>query len=105
MNGRILGFHRLARCPKWTPASIRSFTCTMATHCPPDPAWGPRLTVSGRTQPPRSYLVVGIEGEKVNRSKAAEGRQSISRGNRAARPLLLRRGDPPKIVRRRRLIE
>src|SRR5205823_2487339 len=20
---------------KWTPASIKSFTCTMATHCPP----------------------------------------------------------------------
>src|SRR6266487_1206592 len=35
MYGRILGFQRLARCPKWTPASIKSFTCTIATHCPP----------------------------------------------------------------------
>src|SRR5262249_25311687 len=37
MYGRILGFQRLARCPKWTPASIKSFTWTMATHCPPFP--------------------------------------------------------------------
>src|SRR5262249_48629777 len=40
MYGRILGFQRLARCPKWTPASIKSFTWTMATHCPPFPFWG-----------------------------------------------------------------
>src|SRR5437588_12890156 len=42
MYGRIFGFQRLARCPKWTPASIRSFTWTMATHCPPAPrrVWG-----------------------------------------------------------------
>jgi hypothetical protein len=26
MYGRILGFHRLVRCPKWTPASSISFT-------------------------------------------------------------------------------
>ena len=26
MYGRILGFQRLARWPKWTPASINSFT-------------------------------------------------------------------------------
>src|SRR5262245_32308069 len=39
MYGRIFGFQRLARCPKWTPASIRSFTWTMATHCPPGPSW------------------------------------------------------------------
>ena len=26
MYGRILGFQRLARCPKWTPASTKSFT-------------------------------------------------------------------------------
>src|SRR5262249_41506590 len=37
MYGRILGFQRLARCPKWTPASIKSLTCTMATHCSPAP--------------------------------------------------------------------
>src|SRR5579884_1536524 len=37
MYGRIFGFHRLARCPKCTSASIRSFTWTIATHCPPAP--------------------------------------------------------------------
>src|SRR5438552_4009789 len=42
MNGRILGFHRRARCPKWTPASIRSLTWTIATHCPPAPKAGNR---------------------------------------------------------------
>src|SRR6187549_1504017 len=34
MYGRIFGFQRLARCPKWTPASISSFTCTIATQYP-----------------------------------------------------------------------
>src|SRR5437588_3104812 len=53
MYGRIFGFHRLARWPKWTPASISSFTWTMATHCPPV---GParRFVSSGR-----SHLLVG----------------------------------------------
>lgn len=31
MYGRILGFHRLVRCPKWTPASMRSCTTMLAT--------------------------------------------------------------------------
>src|SRR5262245_40679729 len=35
MKGRIFGFQRLARCPKCTPASIKSFTCTTATQHPP----------------------------------------------------------------------
>src|SRR5438067_938388 len=37
MNGRILGFQRLARCPKWTPDSMSSCTCTIATQDPRAP--------------------------------------------------------------------
>src|SRR5689334_9332762 len=35
MNGRIFGFQRLARWPKCTPDSIKSWTCTIATQHPP----------------------------------------------------------------------
>src|SRR5437588_12763750 len=51
MYGRILGSQRLARCPKWTPASIRSFTWTMATHCPPARRRIRRFAVMQHTRP------------------------------------------------------
>src|SRR3712207_2454243 len=59
MYGRILGFHRLALCPKWTPASIKSFTWTMATHCPPArrPVHEVGDTVHYAPPPPRGGVV------------------------------------------------
>ena len=36
MYGRILGFHLLVRCPKWTPESRISLTTISDTLCSPD---------------------------------------------------------------------
>src|SRR5262249_53888652 len=65
MNGRILGFHRLARWPKWTPASIRSFTWTIATHCPPAPKVGKRGNLGGHD----TLAVLPIVGFPPTRGK------------------------------------
>src|SRR4051794_24072451 len=61
MYGFIFGFHRLARCPKWTPASIRSLTAS-ATKLHPFPREnsGPR----SRDQESRATVLGGIESVK-----------------------------------------
>src|SRR3989442_1052825 len=75
MNGRILGFQRLARCPKWTPASIRSLTWTIATHGPPAPKaghhwelWGRReMTILVRPPPRGKGAIVPAPAGRVKR--------------------------------------
>src|SRR5215831_20521691 len=80
MYGRILGFQRLARCPKWTPASIRSFTWTMATHCPPAPRRQNGLEVVGyqRTSSSSWYASPCNKGEEGHRStRRGEGQMGF----------------------------
>src|SRR5260370_12929104 len=72
MYGGIWGFQRLAGCPKWTPASIRSFTWTMATHCPPIPSrekarFRSAPNARARVPPPLKgkKAIVAAEGDRV----------------------------------------
>src|SRR3954453_2782676 len=83
MYGRILGFQRLARCPKWTPASIRSFTWTMATQCPPAPGRevGDGNGVRERS-PRRSWRCLPFdEGEEGHRSTGRPSGKEVARQN------------------------
>src|SRR5438132_7350678 len=89
MYGRIFGFQRLALCPKWTPASIKSFTWTMATHCPPFPLWGVevRKNRTERFRPPSWHK----GGKGYRSSRGGEG-QRISCKKGASAPLHLADG-------------
>src|SRR3954464_4089194 len=61
MYGFIFGFHRLARCPKWTPAAIRSLTAsTTKRHPSPRENSGPRP----RDAAPRATVLRGGESVK-----------------------------------------
>src|SRR5262249_38494477 len=85
MYGRIFGFQRLARCPKWTPASIKSLTCTMATHCPPIPCRGfngCRDGKRGKLAPPapcvgRHPAHPEYQGARVKKVIVARGRTTV----------------------------
>src|SRR5690242_4029219 len=58
MYGFIFGFHRLARCPKCTPASIRSLTASATKRHPfPRENSGPR----SRDREPRATVLGGFE--------------------------------------------
>src|SRR3954447_9233894 len=61
MYGFIFGFHRLARCPKCTPASIRSLTASATKRHPfPRENSGPR----SRDREPRATVLGGIHSVK-----------------------------------------
>src|SRR4051812_34430812 len=64
MYGFIFGFHRLARCPKWTPASIRSLTASATKfYLFPRENSGPR----SRDGKPRATVLREIRiGQKRN---------------------------------------
>src|SRR5947209_593407 len=80
MYGRIFGFHRLARCPKCTPASIRSFTWTIATHCPPSPARGARGHVRTRFDRATTSLSARVPVGSGEDSYRSNGRGRRSKG-------------------------
>src|SRR5262249_52386136 len=59
MYGFIFGFHRLARCPKCTPASIRSLTAS-ATGLPPSTLVGNFRADPPAGNVPRAALAWGV---------------------------------------------
>src|SRR5262249_31482213 len=85
MYGRIFGFQRLARCPKWTPASIRSLTWTMATHGPPTPWWEKRIQIRNKNAPFAAYSSFPLlEGEEVHRNIPSANGQRVLRTKRGS---------------------